>query len=961
MIVKRNDTKGCEHLWNGPWAALEERRLQEMFYRCVSLVWLITIWTLAVAAGSGAPRSEAAAAARSASPTPNWIELANEWRIISADQVSDPDAAVSLPSFDASHWYTVRHMPATVLQVLADNGVYKDLYYGVNLGTPRDLWKKDWWYRTRFTSPPGREVYSLIFKGINYRADIWVNGQKAADRSQVVGMYNSFELDVSQLIRPGDENIVALKITPEQPIPRLAQGEPGFSGSTVELGDAWLDWLNWKYVGFHDPKTGMGFSFPPDRNAGVWKRVYLSTTGPVSIRNQYVTTDLPLPATSPASLTVYCDLSNHSSALVSGMLIGEISRPGKPTIRFQRSVSLLRHETTEVSFSPAAYPELLVPEPDLWWPYRWGKPDLYHLQLQFKIKDEVSDFEGIDFGIRKITQRRDSDTSFPEIGTGGNFYLQVNGRDYLIRGAAYTPDLLFKSDPQRDAAVMLYVKDLRLNMLRWELKIADDTMLDRADREGVPVMLGWMCCAQWEQWNSWSTEDEWVARASLRARLRELRSHAAVVLWANGSDGLPPDPLLKDYHTILEELHWQDAVVDTVSHVNRLWSGIHMAGPYVWHPPSYWFSENYGPARGSSAEEGDNEVIPPVESLRKFIPADQLWPINEYWYFHAGANEGNSTLDSARQVLEKRYGPSASVDDFSRKAQLAAYEDARAKFESYATHWSNRKMVINWMLNNHWPSFFGHLFDYYFKQGGGYFGAKKALEPASVVWDYYATGDRSIAHIYAVNQQLDRLNNVNVTVRFYNLDGTQKYFAEAKNLSVPSSSSLQALTVGRVSGLSAVYFVRCQMQSAGKVLAENVYWASPVDDDLGPPSNDDQFRAKWVQLGDMSALNNMPPARVAVSGAYEQVNDETHTHISLANNSKHVAFFLRAEITQDSDGGEVLPIRYDDNYISVFPRETRTIDAVFDSSLLAGHKPAFRLEGYNVPKQVVPLPAGTAK
>jgi len=108
------------------------------------------------------------------------------------------------------------------------------------------------------------------------------------------------------------------------------------------------------------------------------------------------------------------------------------------------------------------------------------------------------------------------------------------------------------------------------------------------------------------------------------------------VIWASGSDGLPPDQVLNDYHQILREEHWQNAVVDTVSHVNRTWSGIHMAGPYVWRPPYYWFSDQYGPARGSSAEEGDNETIPPLESLKRFIPADKLWPINEYWYFHSG-------------------------------------------------------------------------------------------------------------------------------------------------------------------------------------------------------------------------------------------------------------------------------------------------------------------------------------
>jgi exo-1,4-beta-D-glucosaminidase len=849
----------------------------------------------------------------------------------------------------------VVHMPATVLQVLQDNGVYKDLYFGMNLTTPGDLWKQDWWYRTAFTAPAGQQTYILTLKGLNYRADIWLNGKKLADSTQAVGMYDSFDFDVSSVVHAGGQNILAVKITPERGL--LTEDGRVVGDHPVELADSWLDWINWKYIGYHEPQNNLNIPFVPDRNAGIWKRVFLSATGPVTIRNPYVVTDLPLPATAPAALTVYCDLSNHSDKPVSGVVRGEISRTGKTTITFEKNVSLAASQTSEVAFTPAQVAQLSIADPDLWWPYRWGKPNLYHLRLDFILEGKLSDSQETDFGIRKVTQHRDSDNSFPEIGRGGgNFYLQINGRDYLIRGSAYTPDLLFKNDPNRDAAIITYVKDLGLNLIRWELKIADDTMIDRADREGIPVMLGWMCCMQWEHWDLWSAEDQWVARASLRSRLRELRAHPSVVLWANGSDGLPPDPVLNDYHAILQQLHWQNAVVDTVSHVNRTWSGIHMAGPYVWHPPSYWFSEKYGPARGSSAEEGDNEVIPPLESLKKFIPADKLWPINETWYFHAGANEGNSTLENARNVMEKRYGTSSSVEDFTKKAQLAAYEDSRAKYESYATHWSNRKMTINWMLNNHWPSFFGHLFDYYFKQGGGYFGAKKGLQPVSVVWDYYATGDRSTAHVYAVNQGTEPLKDVNVTVRFYNLDGTQKHSAEAKNLSVAPGSSMEALHIERVAALSPVYFVRCQMTDAGgKVLADNVYWESNAGDDLGPASNDVQFQVKWARLADFSPLNAMPAAHVAPSGTYEEVNGEIHAHIKLTNNSNHVAFFVRAEVAPDPDGNEILPIRYDDNYITVFPHESRTLGATFQSSQLGGHNPVLRVEGYDVAKQVVAL------
>ncbi|HMH05859.1 MAG TPA: beta galactosidase jelly roll domain-containing protein [Terriglobales bacterium] len=883
--------------------------------------------------------------------SPNLTELQSGWRVMSANNVRVDDSLVSQPAFDVSHWYTAQHVPATVLQVLQENGVYKNLYYGMNLATPGDLWKQDWWYRTTFIAPAGRETYSLIFKGINYRADIWLNGHKIANRSTVVGMYDEFEFNVTEFIVPGGSNHLAVKVTPEQTL----EGDNG-----VELGDSWLDWINWKYLGYQDPQKHVDISFVPDRNAGVWKRVFLSSTGAVTIRNPYVATDLPLPATHPASLTVYCDLSNATTKPVSGTLSGEISRAGRPSIRFEKSVELLREQAKEIAFSPAEYAQLTVADPDLWWPYQWGEAKLYHLKLEFKIEKkagEISDLQAIDFGIRKITQARDSDSTFPEIGEGGNFYLKVNGKDYLIRGGVYSPDLLFRNDPARDATIMHYAKDLGLNLLRWELKIADDSMIDRADREGMPVMLGFMCCAQWEHWGLWDAEDQWVARASLRARIRELRSHPSVVLWANGSDGLPVDAVLNDYLQILKEEHWQNAVVNTVSHVNRSWNGIHMAGPYVWRPPYYWFSDKYGPARGSSAEEGDNETIPPLESLRKFIPADKLWPINENWYFHAGANQGNNTLDNIQRVIDKRYGASQSAEEFSRKAQLAHYEDVRAQFETYATHWGNRKMMIHWMLNNPWPSLFGHLFDDYFKQGGGYYGAKKGLRPVNVVWDYYASGDRSKAKLHVVNQTSEVQNGLKVAVEFFNLDGVRKYFTEVGGLRVAPNTSMVAMTVPRIPNLDSTYLVRAALMNAtDKVLVESVYWGSATDDDLGDSKNDEQFTTKLATWADMSALNTMPRSDLDVSRQLSEANGQEHVAITLANSGNHIAFFVRAEVTQGADGEEILPVTYNDNYITVFPHEVRTIEASFSQLRPGIPTPALRVEGYNVAKRVFSLP-----
>ena len=101
----------------------------------------------------------------------------------------------------------------------------------------------------------------------------------------------------------------------------------------------------------------------------------------------------------------------------------------------------------------------------------------------------------------------------------------------------------------------------------------------------------------------------------------------------------------------------------------------------------------------------------------------------------------------------RRYGASDRCRGIRVQGAGCAYESTRAQFEAFAANgWNNHKMTIYWMLNNHWPSFFGHLFDYYLRPGGAYYGAKKGLRPLSVVFDSYATGDHDQAKITVVNQ-----------------------------------------------------------------------------------------------------------------------------------------------------------------------------------------------------------------
>lgn len=883
---------------------------------------------------------------------PATVELSDGWTLTSDRTEPAGGEVLSTPAYRDDAWHRIRSMPATVLEALRADGTYPDPYYGRNLldNIPQDLHLQDWWYRTTFDAPVGHSTYRLTFPGINYRAEVWLNGRPVAGPADVVGMYVEHDLDVTEWIHRGRPNILAVKVVPE----RAMQDIDG-----VELADSWFDWINWNYLGYRGPDKNPvnGNSFVPDRNAGIWKPVYLNMSGPVAIDDSAVDTELPLPATDTARLTIRSNLSNHSQAKVRGVLRATITRAGKPDVLVEQAVNVGPGEQREITFSPDDFPSLWLTRPDLWWPYTMGEPNLYDLKLEFRQFDRSTAESQLRFGVRTVTQGRDDDERFPELGRGGSFYLQVNGRDFLARGATYTPDLLFRHDPDREDAILGYVRDLGLNMVRLESKIPTERFVEKADELGIPLMVGWMCCNQWEKWPQWDAEDNRVAVESLRSQVAMLRSHASAFVWANASDGWPPPEVLARYQTVLSDLHWQNAVVNSVSSYTigpdgeRLWDGIHMAGPYTWRPPTYWFSGKYRAARGASAEQGDNEHIPPMASLTRFIPPNRLWPINDTWYFHAGSNPGNAALASVQRVLNRRYGPSSSAEEFTRKAQLAHYESTRAQFESFAAlGWAGHKMTLYWMLNSHWPSFFGNIFDYYLRQGGAYFGAKKGLRPLSVVFDSYATGDRSRARVSVVNQTPAPVDDVRVRVRVYDLRGRVRDDRTTGPLTVPSGGAAPALELPREARDSRVFFVRCELlDAAGAVIGENVYWQSQRNDDVGDVNNDWAFEARQAAWADMTPLNSLPEVPVEASAARR----ERGVDIRLRNDSDDIAFFERVEVTETRDGDEILPVEYTDNYVTVFPGESVTLRAVVPNSEVSAN--FVRVTGYNTPPVVVPV------
>jgi exo-1,4-beta-D-glucosaminidase len=858
--------------------------------------------------------------AGSAEDQPARTYLHNNWQIQSSCEVRATGEQISTVGFDTKGWHQ-SDIPSTVVGALVTDKTYPDPNYGTNLqsfpgmnysdqnlfanqempeGSP---FRCSWWYRTEFTPPAdeGKKTQWLNFLGINYRANIWINGHKVEDANDVAGTYRSYEFDVSKFLQPGKPNALALEV---------------FAPGKYDLGITWVDW---------NPT-------PPDKNMGIWKEVFLRSSGDVAVRNPFVASKLDAEYKT-AELTISAELRNVSNEAVKGVLRAEVDG-----FELHQPVELKAAESQIVKFAPEQFAKLKLARPRLWWPYTMGSSNLYSAKLSFEIGGRVSDAATVTFGIREVTS---------ELTDKRHRLFKVNGKKILIRGAAWAPDLLFRWSSARLDADLAYVRDMGLNTIRLEGRLDRDEFFEKTDRLGILVMPGWTCCDAWEKWKSWTGDQNRVAAASLRDQITRLRTHPSVFVWLNGSDNPPPADVEKMYLDIEKELQWPNPVVSSASEQKAAVSGesgVKMTGPYEYVPPVYWLADtNAGGAYGYNTETSPGPAIPPRESLEKFIPKEHLWPIDDVWNYHAGG-ERFTTVNVFTDGLTRRYGQPSSLDDYERKAQAMTYDGERAMFEAYGRNKYTATGVIQWMLNNAWPSLIWHLYDYYLVPAGGYFGTKKAMEPIHVQYSY---DDNSVA---VVNDTFfyRSLKGMKVSAKIYNIDAKEKASREAI-LDVPADSSTKAFDLPRAEGLTPTHFLKLELHDAvGKLISDNFYWLSTKPDVLDWARRTDTVYTPQKEFGDLTGLSSLPKAKVAITKTLRTGGGNSSLTVIAENKSDSVAFMVHARLTRGRGGDDLTPIFWSDNYFSLLPGEKKSVTARFDSAALQGATPELVVEGWNV-------------
>ncbi len=822
--------------------------------------------------------------------------LADNWLMQASAGLTVHGETLSTHRYDPSGWMPAT-VPGSVMAGLVANGRHPDPYIGLNM---RDLpgyklgktthfshhympdgspFRRTWWYRTDFDLPAdhaGRHSW-LRFKGINYRADIWLNGRRIADAGQIAGTYRGHDLDVTRTVSSAHRNVLALEISAPQP------------------DDLALTFIDWNPV-------------PPDDGMGIWQPVMLYTTGPVAVQHPAVSCELDTESLGRAALTIEADLINTTDQPVSVRLEARIE-----SIICRRRLRLAPFARRRVRFTPRAFPQLILRAPRLWWPYQMGEPHLYRLDLTCEADGAPSDAAAVTFGIRDVRSR---------INEHGARLFTVNGRDLLIRGAAWVPDLMLRQSRAREGADIAMLKTMHLNAIRFEGKLGSDELWDLCDREGILVLAGWPCCNHWERWRDWKPGDAAVAAESLRWQLRRLRNHPSLIAWLYGSDFPPPEPVERMYLDILKELH---PTLPTLSSAAAFPSalrgptGVRMTGPNKYVPPIYWYdTARPGHAASFNLETCPDSCVPVCESLQKFLHGEQCIPGSPAWNHHAGLGHFADT-DEVNEAVAARYGEPADVRAFARQAQVLGYEAWRAMYEAYARNYPRATGVIGWMLNSAWPSVFWQLYDYYLQPTGAFYGTQKACEPLHL---QYAYDDASI---WGLNLNPAPAPDLTAQVTVRTLTDAAPVFEQRVPLNLEPFARRRILTLPTFDAAEPVRLLFLLLSRNGTPVARNVYWLAATPDRFA----DEPRKFHWPlrQHADLSALRHLPPADIEHASDCTRDPSGWRVHVTLRNRGATVAFFLWLKLIDARSGDLLAPVYWSENGVTLQPGETWTVTA----------------------------------
>ncbi|CAL5378846.1 unnamed protein product [Camellia sinensis] len=765
-------------------------------------------------------------------------------------------------------------VPGTVLATLVKNKVVSDPFYGLENESIIDIADSGreyytFWFFTTFKCKLSRNQHvDLNFRAINYSAEVYLNGHK---KVLPKGMFRRHSLDVTDILHPDGENLLAVLVHPPDHPGRIPP--EGGQGGDHEIGKD----VAAQYV------EGWDWMIPiRDRNTGIWDEVSISVTGPVKIVDPHLVSSF-FDDYKRVYLHTTIGLVNRSA------WVADCSLNIQVTTELEGSIFLVEHLQTEhVSIPPGASVEYTIPElffykPNLWWPNGMGKQSLYNVGISIDVKGfGVSDLWSHHFGFRKIESHIDS-------ATGGRLF-KVNGQPVFIRGGNWIlSDGLLRLSKKRYKTDIKFHADMNFNMIRcWGGGLAErPEFYHYCDIYGLLVFLGGLGYGErainlvWQEfWITGDCDGRGVPISNpdgpldhdlfllcAKDTVKLLRNHPSLALWVGGNEQVPPE----DINTALKnelKLHplFENSTENSNSKEDRsevlkdpsqyldgtriyiqgsLWDGFANGkgdftdGPYEIQYPESFFKDDFY-KYGFNPEVG-SVGMPVAATIRATMPPEG-WQIplfnklpdgyvqevpNPIWEYHKYIPYSKPSVVHDQILL---YGTPKDLDDFCLKAQLVNYVQYRALLEGWTSRmWSKYTGVLIWKNQNPWTGLRGQFYDHLHDQTAGFYGCRSAAEPIHVQLNL------ATYFVEVVNTTSEELSDVAIEVSVWDLEGTCPYYKVSEKLSVPSKRTVPIFEMKypKSKNPKPVYFLLLKLYNISDygILSRNFYWLYPPGGD----------------------------------------------------------------------------------------------------------------------------------
>jgi mannosylglycoprotein endo-beta-mannosidase len=854
----------------------------------------------------------------------NKYELNSDWKCSPVSKVKESGAAISNPAYSLTSWIPAV-VPGTVLTTMLENKQIPDPFFGMNNEKIPDIFKTGpeyytYWFVKDFkeTVKTGEQVW-LHFRGVNYSFDIYLNGKKLnSKRHSSMFLRQSYNI-TSSLMKNGS-NRLAVIVFPPDAVGNANGGQGGDGAIAKNVAHQYV--AGWDWI---QPVR--------DRNTGIWDKVIIEKTGQINIKNPHTITLVPGQrkpegAQKQAIIKVSTELENPTSMPLKGTL--QYILAGQ---KVSKEVTVKPHSTAEISL-----PDLLLENPKLWWPHGYGAQHLYALKMQFLVNGTVSDEENINVGVREIQADWNPVTRSKQVSVNGQRVF-IKGGNWIISDA-----MLRFTDARYDAEVRFH-RDMNLNLLRiWGGALTERPEFYQAcDKYGILVMQDFWgsgdCNGRWT--DPMKVDDQWTRRKypddhglfleSAADQIKMIRNFPSLAIWCGGNEiTLPQDIMLTLRDSILPKLDGTRWFVDYSNSDDMSFNSLggNGDGPYGIQPLKRFFDYKTWPFNSEIGSVGVGDY----ESLERFLPKENMIaPVYS-------AKDGKETVDSVWNYHKyigysnfiSPYGKTKDLRDFGKKAQLVNYDQYRSLMEGFSAHmWDWYTGVIIWKTQNPWTALRGQMYDYYLDPNACLYGLHNGSAPLHIMYN------QADSTIMIANNTFKHQYDMMMMVTAIDMNGKEKNLGQVF-VEIGPSTTRNILSIKneiRELAKKEGMFLSLRLVDLKKeILSDNLYWLPDAE-------------------GIYSGLNKMPKAAIDVQVRH---SEKGKVEVTLSNPAKNpVAFFNRLSLVDPKTKKRVLPVFYDDNYVSVRPGEHKTV--VMDYSQTDSEFPLVSIDGWNVEEQYVPI------